>query len=227
MPRHEGAQIQRHWESLDPSGQASVWKELADEFTADAAQFGERHYKEFVTFLPYVQRFLYGEGGADDAGSGFGLSSIRVFRRDDVAQARIVFPGEPQPTVFDVAHVDLYFFYDIDIAILVVEIFAENLTLATTLNALYRFGRTYPDALGAERARRPLRRARRMARPRRRDPRRVGLRAQREIPVVRVPAPRAVRRIALALTSSSRWCCTTPISAAKSATARSSISACR
>jgi hypothetical protein len=144
MPRHEGAQIQRHWETLNLPGQAPVWKEVADEFTADAAEFGERHYKEFVTFLPYVQRFLYGEGGAGDASSGFGQSSIRVFRRDDVARVRVLFPGEEAPTLFDVAHVDLYFFYDIDIAILVVEVSAENLTLAATLNALYRFGRTYP-----------------------------------------------------------------------------------
>ena len=226
MPRHEGAQIQRHWESLDP-GPASVWKEVADEFTADAAKFGERHYKEFVTFLPYVQRFLYGEGGADDKGSGFGQSSIRVFRRDDVAQARIVFPGEPQPTVFDVAHVDLYFFYDIDIAILVVEIFAENLTLATDAQRAVPVRAHVPDALGAERAGRPLRRARRMARPAtaRSSPRRTTSAARHTCRSCAGTACRASHRTGAS--SSSRWCCTTPISAAASATARSSISACR
>jgi hypothetical protein len=30
---------------------------LDDEFTEDASQFKERHYREFVSFLPYVQRF--------------------------------------------------------------------------------------------------------------------------------------------------------------------------
>ena len=34
---------------------------MADEFTGDPGEFKERHYGEFVTFLPYVQRFLYGE----------------------------------------------------------------------------------------------------------------------------------------------------------------------
>jgi len=140
MPRREGAQIQKHWELLERTGIDSVWKEVADEFTADPAQFGERHYREFVTFLPYVQRFLYGEG---DAG-GYGGSPIRVFRRADVAQVRITFPEDPEPMLFGVAHVDLCFFYDIDIAILVVEIFAKDITLSRALDTLYRFGRAYP-----------------------------------------------------------------------------------
>jgi hypothetical protein len=144
MPCHEGAQIQRHWEALASLDDASAWREVADEFTADPRQFSERHYKEFVTFLPYVQRFLYGEGGAQERVSGFGESSVRVFRRKDLAQARVVFPSEARPTVFDVVHADLYFFHDIDVAILAVEIAAEDLTLATALNTMYRFGRAYP-----------------------------------------------------------------------------------
>ena len=43
-------------------GEASPWREVVDEYTGDQASFHERHYNEFVTFLPYVQRFLYGEG---------------------------------------------------------------------------------------------------------------------------------------------------------------------
>jgi hypothetical protein len=88
MPRHEGAQIQRHWEHLAALDAATVWKEVADEFTGNPAEFSERHYKEFVTFLPYVQRFLHAEGGRREGRSGFGDFSIRVFRRHDVAQVR-------------------------------------------------------------------------------------------------------------------------------------------
>ena len=40
-------------------GEASPWREVVDEYTGSADQFRERHYNEFVTFLPYVQRFLY------------------------------------------------------------------------------------------------------------------------------------------------------------------------
>ena len=48
---------ERPWELLTPN-----WREEVDEYTGDAEDFHERHYNEFVTFLPYVQRFLYGEG---------------------------------------------------------------------------------------------------------------------------------------------------------------------
>lgn len=144
LPRHEGTQIQNHWECLSATSADSVWNEVADEFSVDPAEFKERHYKEFVTFLPFVQRFLYGEGGASNGDGRFGRSPIHVFRRNDVAQARITLSGDPLPATFDVAHVDLYFFYDIDIAILVMEIIGEKLSLRRALDTLYRFGRAYP-----------------------------------------------------------------------------------
>ncbi|PTR05507.1 hypothetical protein C8R32_12017 [Nitrosospira sp. Nsp5] len=144
LPRHEGTQIQNHWECLSATSTDSVWNEVADEFSVDPAEFKERHYKEFVTFLPFVQRFLYGEGGGSDGDGRFGRSPIHVFRRNDVAQARITLPDDPLPATFNVAHVDLYFFYDIDIAILVMEIIGEKLSLRRALDTLYRFGRAYP-----------------------------------------------------------------------------------
>jgi hypothetical protein len=144
MPIREDAPIQKHWELLQTLGANNPWNELADEFTGDPRLFQERHYSEFVTFLPYVQRFLYGEG----KGTGSTVhqeSSIRVFRRSDIAKVRITFPRPHAGTVtFTVAHVDLYFFYDIDVAILVVEIYAEDLALSQAQNALFRFGRCYP-----------------------------------------------------------------------------------
>jgi hypothetical protein len=62
MPLRESAQIQKHWELLEQAAAGNPWREVADEFTGDPGQFQERHYSEFVTFLPHVQRFLYGEG---------------------------------------------------------------------------------------------------------------------------------------------------------------------
>ena len=50
------------------------------------ACFQERPYSEFVTFLPYVQRFLYGEGKGNSP-EIVHASSFRVFRRSDVAGA--------------------------------------------------------------------------------------------------------------------------------------------
>lgn len=143
MPIREDAQIQEHWEVLQHADEDNAWRELTDEFAGDPAQFQERHYSEFVTFLPYVQRFLYGEGKG--RGTPASESPIRVFRRNDVAQVRLTFPGGgAHPTTFDVAHVDLYFFYDIDAAMLVVEIYGRDLALACAQETLYRFGRTYP-----------------------------------------------------------------------------------
>ncbi len=143
-PIREDAPIQKHWELLQSTNSGNPWREVADEFTGDACQFQERHYSEFVTFLPYVQRFLYGEG----KGTSLDVHeepAIRVFRRDDIAKVRMTFPGpDTAPVTFTVAHVDLYFFYDIDVAILVVEIHADDLPLSQVQNSLFRFGRCYP-----------------------------------------------------------------------------------
>jgi hypothetical protein len=145
IPGHSGgSQLQNHWECLNATSANSVWKEMADEFRDEPAKFEERHYKEFVTFLPFVRRFLYGEGGDRNGNRNLVSPRIRVFRRKDVAQARITLPGDVLPETFEVEHVDLYFFYDIDIAILVTEIVGEKLSLRQALDTLYRFGRAYP-----------------------------------------------------------------------------------
>lgn len=143
VPVKPGDQIQRHWQYLERAGD-HPWREVADEFTGDPLEFKERHYAEFVTFLPHVQRFLYGEGVGAGPGSGYGESPIRVFRRRDVAAVRIVSRHSDEPLVFQVAHVDLYFFYDLDVVILALEVFADDLELGRVQDALYRFGRAYP-----------------------------------------------------------------------------------
>ena len=139
MPARADEQIQTHWQRL---GEADpVWGEIQDEFTDNDEQFQERHYGEFVTFLPYVQRLLYGEGRARNMVPV--ESPIRVFRRKDVARVRVTYP-DGEALELDVAHVDLYFFYDSDVASLAVELAAEDLPLARAQETLYRFGRAYP-----------------------------------------------------------------------------------
>ncbi len=147
MPvRAEGGAIHRKpWQLLRDLGEASPWRELVDEYTGDAESFHERHYNEFVTFLPYVQRFLYGEGrarrGAADGGSG---SPMRVFRRHDVAAVRVLPRPGDAPVTLTVKHVDLYFFFDVDVVLLNVELFTDDLPLPLAKELLYRFGRAYP-----------------------------------------------------------------------------------
>ena len=139
------------WQVLRELGETSPWREVVDEYTGEEGAFHERHYTEFVAFLPYVQRFLYGEGrkragAGDDARTG---SPMRVFRREDVVQVRVAArPGEALLRL-DVVHVDLYFFYDVDVVMLNVEVRADGLTLAQTQELLYRFGRGYPPGWDA------------------------------------------------------------------------------
>ena len=62
MPLREDSQIHSHWSWLESASADNPWCEVDDEFTDDPAGFQQRHYSEFITFLPHVQRFLYGEG---------------------------------------------------------------------------------------------------------------------------------------------------------------------
>lgn len=119
-------------------GADNPWTEVADEFTGDPADFQERHYNEFVTFLPPVQRFLYGQGA-----SGRG-NPIRVMRRTDIAEVSVTLAAGEAPVRLRVSHIDLYFFFDIDIAILAFEVFAEDIPLVTAQEIMFRLGRAYP-----------------------------------------------------------------------------------
>ncbi len=145
------------WQVLRELGDASPWHELVDEYTGDAARFHERHYSEFVSFLPVVQRFLYGEGRSRHNPAGHSGDArdadapMRIFRRHDIASVRVVARSGDAPLTLNVVHVDLYFFFDVDVVLLNVELGADNLPLAQAQEQLYRFGRGYPagwDASG-------------------------------------------------------------------------------
>ncbi|MEY4864377.1 MAG: hypothetical protein RLZ51_2472, partial [Pseudomonadota bacterium] len=105
MPAAGDTPVEPPWERLAREGAANPWSELADEFTADPKQFQERHYREFVTFLPYVQRFLYGQGRAAHGRVGYGESPIRIYRRHDLAKMRMHF-ADGDPVDFQVQHAD-------------------------------------------------------------------------------------------------------------------------
>jgi len=149
IPLREGTQVQRHWEVLQATTADHPWREVIDEFGGAPGHYQERHYNELVTFLPYVQRFLYGEGNADPYAPG--NSPMRVFRRNDIAAVRVSVGADAKPLELLIAHIDLYFFLDIDIVLLNVEVYADDLSLDTVQDVLHRFGRAYPagwDATG-------------------------------------------------------------------------------
>jgi hypothetical protein len=144
MPLRPGQQVQRHWEALSAMRVGNPWRETDDIFGGDSGNFQERHYKEFVTFLPYVQRFLYGSAAGQESAVGGDQASMRVFRRTDVAGARITYVAGERAIEFKVPGVDLYFFIDADIAILAFELQASDIPLDRAQDTLFRFGRAYP-----------------------------------------------------------------------------------
>lgn len=97
-----------------------------------SATFQERYYTEFVSFLPYVQRFLFGAG------------QRRIFRRKDIAQVRVATQPGAAPRVLDVHNLCLHFFFDVDIVLLVLEVGTNDLPFDDAQDLLYRFGRAYP-----------------------------------------------------------------------------------
>lgn len=137
----------RHWEIFEAIAAQHNWRRMDDEFTADARQFQERHYREFVSFLPYVQRFLYGESRSKrkDAFDPPGESPIHVFRRNDIARLRLTLDEGEVPIELHVVHLDLYFFHDLDLIQLNLEVRGDHLSLDVVRNLLFRFGRAYPS----------------------------------------------------------------------------------
>ena len=153
-PRAAGSAPGPHrtpWQILRDLGEASPWREVVDEYTGDTSRFHERHYNEFVSFLPYVQRFLYGDGRGGRGESGRDADApMRVFRREDVAQVRVRAKPGDAPFTLDVVHIDLYFFFDVDVVLFNVELGANDLSLAQAQEQLYRFGRGYPAGWDAQ-----------------------------------------------------------------------------
>jgi CorA-like Mg2+ transporter protein len=135
------------WELLAEIGK-STWSPASDVFTGNPAQFRQADYMEFVSFLPYVQRFLYGEMRGQrlpKARYGDNESPMHVMCRQDVAALRVVVQEGDAPLTLNVARVALHFFHDMDVVLLAVELEADDLPLPIAEELLYRFGRVYPS----------------------------------------------------------------------------------
>lgn len=133
-----------HWERL--MALDSAWHDAEDYLSEASGPHAERHYAEFVTFMPDVQHLLYGGGRSATEASGYGESPIRVFQREDVSHAEVTLRRGGPVLRFDVARVELTFFYDIDLVLLAVELAGTDVTLAQVQDMLFRFGRAYPSS---------------------------------------------------------------------------------
>ena len=143
MPIKPGVPVQRHWQALDAAGPGNPWREVRDELNAESREIRERYYKEFVTFLPYVQRFIYGSVAGQEAASRGSERSMRVFRRDDVFRVRVT-NDKGAALTFNIDEIALHFFLDADVAILAVELWSNDIPLEQAQDMVFRFGRAYP-----------------------------------------------------------------------------------
>jgi len=134
-----GSGFKHPWDAL--AANPGPWQLVKDNLLIDdeSCHLG---YREFVYFLPYVQRFLYGFGEADAKTR----SSLHIFKREDIARARVTLHEGAVPVDFDVTRLRLIFFYDVDIAVLAMEISAKDLPLAHAVETMDRFGRPYPPS---------------------------------------------------------------------------------
>lgn len=128
-----------------------IWTLVEDEFGTTDTEFQERHYREFVSFLPHVQRFIYGDGKGPARDLPGHQAPLRVYRRHDVSKVRMWLTANSAPLTFDVAHIDLYFYHEIDAMILAFEMHGGDLPLLAAQEVAYRFGRAYPPGWSAAR----------------------------------------------------------------------------
>ena len=86
-------QQKTHWDALRAN--PGPWKAVRDNLLVDdeSCHLG---YREFVYFLPYVQRFLYGFGEAESQTP----SSLHMFKRDDITAVHIRLREDSAPLEF-------------------------------------------------------------------------------------------------------------------------------
>ncbi len=193
VPEKETGKLQRHWEALGSIERGNAWREVIEEFQCDPKDFLERSYREFVTFLPFVQRFLYGSKVGIDPARREGEASLRIYRRSDIRKVVIRY-SDGSALTFNVGHVDLYFFLDADIMLLAFEIYIDDIPLDRAQDTMFRFGRAYPGFWDEHGRGRKLSATRRMAR--RAGCRSCGVRLRRAAPLSRArraPSNRAAR----------------------------------
>jgi hypothetical protein len=137
LRRDPGAGVLLYWDILKRN--PAPWQYVEDPILIedDSCLMG---YAEFVYFLPYVQRFLYGVG---DEGRG-AQSSLYAFKREDIKRMDVCLNEGDAPIKLDVLRARLYFFYDIDVALVALEVAGQDIALSNAVDLMDRLGRPYP-----------------------------------------------------------------------------------
>lgn len=106
-----------------------------DEYIGGFGQFYEWYYQEFVIFKFYVQCFLYGVGNSD--------LCMKVLCCEDVKCLWVQMYEGVMLCELEVVYVDLYFFDDVDLVILNVELLVDELVFEEVQELMYCFGCVY------------------------------------------------------------------------------------
>jgi hypothetical protein len=139
LKREPGADVVHYWDMLQRN--PGPWKYVEDTLLIEDESC-VAGYEEFVYFLPYVQRFLYGVG---DEGRG-AQSSLYAFTRDDIRHAEVQLNRDSSTITLEVMRSRLYFFYDVDVAVAVLEVRGRDLPLSDVVELIDRLGRPYAPA---------------------------------------------------------------------------------
>ena len=139
LRREPGADVTHYWEMLKRT--PGPWTYVDDTLLIEDESC-IAGYEEFVYFLPYVQRFLYGVG---DEGRG-AQSSLYAFTRNDINHVEINLTAGSAAIKLDVLRARLYFFYDVDVAVAILEVAGKDIALADAIEIMDRFGRPYAPA---------------------------------------------------------------------------------
>lgn len=77
-------------------------------------------------------------------------SSLHTFQRHDLKEVRLRTEPGAEEISLEVRRARLYFFYDIEVALAVLEVAGENIPLDIAVEIMDRFGRPYPPAWEAD-----------------------------------------------------------------------------
>jgi len=132
-----------YWDMVRCENETSEWKEVPDEFM-DNGSLSEASYQHFVSYAPFAQRFLYGEGYADSNKAEYQEEPVHIFYRNDIRNIEVQIDSNSKPILLVVPQCTLFFFYDVEIAILCLEVEGKDLPLDTVMDLQYYFGRSYP-----------------------------------------------------------------------------------
>jgi hypothetical protein len=140
----EGIHISKHWEFLEASGEDCPWREVRDEFDDPTSVSRRGITRNSSPSCPSYSAFCMAKEHPATDRRALASPLCEYCAAAISLRCESCSKSSSPPLLFEIAHVDLYFFYDTDIIILVVEFFANDLPLLLAEDVLFKVGRAYP-----------------------------------------------------------------------------------